>query len=358
MSGKNCLIILRNKKVNDFERTNRQLKFFASRGVYFERAEFCAFDDSEEITRSIRECKGEYSNLVVICPQVMEQAIKAFSEKLFGGKFDENGILCNADTSVFILISDTQDKLKEKEAFEAVSKNIGQKLCRVCVKTVGASVDRINSAIAEVKGISSACDFNITSRYLDCSIEIIYPEKLEQDTVDSVFRALISNLNDFVYAIEDVSLAERLYQLLKLRRMKISVAESFTGGGIAKRLVEVPGISEVYYEGLNTYSNESKTKRLGVKQLTLKKYGAVSEDTAYEMAEGLLNTGGCDLAISTTGIAGPNSDSTSKPVGLFYIGVGMSDGISVQKYELKGDRETITETAINLALFSAFKKIK
>lgn len=355
MSLKNCLIVLRNKKVNDFDVANSLIKKFASQGVYFDRVEYCAFDDSEEITRSVRECKGNYSGIVILCPQATVNALKAFSEKLFGGKFE--GVALSAEgTGVFVINSD--DAEGRKSAAELVISKLGRHIGRMYIKTVGASTAVINEAIGKVKNISPQCDFNVTSRYSDCSIEIIYPQTLGQDAVDVIYRSLIGSLNEYVYAIEDVSLAERLYQLLKLRRIKISVAESFTGGGIAKRLVEVPGVSEVYYEGVNTYSNESKTKRLGVKQVTLKNQGAVSEDTAYEMVEGLLNTGGCDVAVSTTGIAGPNSDSTSKPVGLIYIGVGKSDGISVTKYELKGDRQTITETAINLALFAAFKKIK
>lgn len=358
MNIKNCLIVLRNKKVNDFDKANALIKHFASNGIYFDRVEFCAFDDSGEIVRSFRECKGVYSNLVIFCPKVMENTLKTFSERLFDGKFDDSGVLSANTVNVFVLLSDSGDEVREKLVADIISKNSGKKFCKAFVKTVGAPCALINETIGKVKSLCSDCDFHVSSRFSDCTIELVYPETADKEIIDGIFRSLISGLNNYVYAIEDVSLAERLFQLLKLRRMKISVAESFTGGGIAKRLVEVPGISEVYFEGLNTYSNESKTKRLGVKQATLKKYGAVSEDTAYEMVEGLLNTGGCDLAISTTGIAGPNSDSTLKPVGLVYIGVGKTDGISVIKYELKGNRETVTETAINLALFAAFKKIK
>ena len=123
-------------------------------------------------------------------------------------------------------------------------------------------------------------------------------------------------------------------------------------------MVEIPGISEVYFEGLNTYSNKSKIERLGVKEETLEKYGAVSAQTAYEMAYGLLETGNCNISIATTGIAGPKSDGTKKPVGLLYIAVGTEEHVSVYEYNLKGTRLSITETAINIALFLAFKKLK
>ena len=166
-----------------------------------------------------------------------------------------------------------------------------------------------------------------------------------------------------VVKTEDISAeeyvsADKLVELLKQRGMKISVAESFTGGGISKRLVEISGVSEVYFEGLNTYSNESKMQRLGVKQETLQQFGAVSAQTAREMAEGLINGGNCDISISTTGIAGPKSDNTNKPVGLAYIAIGLKDRTDVYEFNLKGDRGQITETAINIALSLAYKTLK
>ena len=99
-------------------------------------------------------------------------------------------------------------------------------------------------------------------------------------------------------------------------------------------------------------------KRLGVLDSDLKKHGAVSSVVAYQMCAGLLKGGGCDVAIATTGIAGPNSDDTKKPVGLCYIAVGMRDGVHTYRFNLSGSREKITETAKNTALFLAIKKLK
>jgi nicotinamide-nucleotide amidase len=175
---------------------------------------------------------------------------------------------------------------------------------------------------------------------------------------DGVMRTFVTILDDYIYALEDISLAQRLYELLKLRRMKISVAESFTGGGICKKLVEVSGVSQVFFEGLNTYSNEAKMGRLGVNEITLKQFGAVSDETAYQMAEGLIKSGNCDISIATTGIAGPKSDNTNKPVGLAYIAIGLKERIAVYKFNFSGDRTNITNTAINQALFLAYKNLK
>ena len=229
---------------------------------------------------------------------------------------------------------------------------------RAFIRTVGAPREKVNAAIVAAKEIGPDCDFIVTDKFCDTTIEIVYPETTPKAAYDNIMRTILSALDGFVYAMDNTTLAQRLYELLQLRRMKISVAESFTGGGISKRLVEVPGISEVFFEGLNTYSNESKISRLGVDELTLKQHGAVSAEVAYQMAEGLINTGNCDICIATTGIAGPKSDNTIKPVGLVFIAVGTKEKISVYQYQLKGGRQFITETAINLALFLAFKRVK
>lgn len=226
------------------------------------------------------------------------------------------------------------------------------------IRTVAAPVETVKDALKNFKNACPDLGVKLRESFGDLTIEIVNDGTTEESTYQKAYRELVIALNDYIYALEDISLCERLFQLLKLRKATVSVAESFTGGGISKRLVEISGISEVYFEGLNTYSNKSKIERLGVKEETLEAYGAVSAQTAYEMAYGLLSTGNCNLAIATTGIAGPKSDGTKKPVGLLYIAVGNEEHISVYEYNLKGSRQSITETAINIALFLAFKKIK
>ena len=176
-------------------------------------------------------------------------------------------------------------------------------------------------------------------------------------TADEVVRILAEGLKEYVYAMEDVSLAERFVAALKLHKLHVSTAESFTAGGVGREIVRVPGASAVFYEGINAYDNKAKHERLGVSEFTLMDKGAVSVETAYEMAAGLLKQGHCDVAIATTGIAGPDADGTNKPVGLCYIAVGTREKVRVFRFRLSGDRETVTRTAINLALFLAYKEI-
>lgn len=120
-------------------------------------------------------------------------------------------------------------------------------------------------------------------------------------------------------------LEEKVVTLLREKNLVLSCAESCTGGLISKRITDVSGSSAVFNCSIVSYSNEIKEKVLNVKSETLKEFGAVSEQTVREMVKGVLDISGADIAVSLSGIAGPNSDNTDKPVGLIYIAV--SDGV-------------------------------
>ena len=204
-----------------------------------------------------------------------------------------------------------------------------------------------------------SCDFswNIDYNFGDIKLEITFDNKRHQNK-EEVIRFIVSTFNDEIYATYDVSLSERLFDALKLKKLKLSTAESFTAGNIVSSIIKYSGASDIVDEGIVCYSNDSKKDRLKVKSDSLERNGAVSSVVAYEMALGLLTNGRCDLAIATTGIAGPNSDNTSKPVGLCYIAIGMKDGIHTYKYNFKGSREEVTKLATNTATYLAIKKIK
>ena len=123
-----------------------------------------------------------------------------------------------------------------------------------------------------------------------------------------------------------MSIEKQTVELLKSKKLKLATAESCTGGLISKRITDVSGSSEVFEGGVVCYSNRFKENVLGVSPETLKKYGAVSRETAREMVNGVLSLTKADIAVAVTGIAGPSSDDTNKPVGLVYIAV--SDGKS------------------------------
>ena len=150
------------------------------------------------------------------------------------------------------------------------------------------------------------------------------------------------------------SLEESVVELLAQKKMTVTTAESCTGGLSAGTLVNVAGASDVLNEGYVTYSNDAKERLVGVKHETLEEYGAVSEQTAREMAEGAAKAAGADAALSATGIAGPGGGTEEKPVGLVYIGCYVNGETTVKECRFEGSRMEnrlhTVETALQLLL--------
>ena len=164
--------------------------------------------------------------------------------------------------------------------------------------------------------------------------------------LSSAKRELAGMLGEIVYGYDDDTLEMAVANFLMERKMTIAVAESCTGGLIADRLTNVSGSSAYFMMGVVTYSNESKVRLLNVDPETLKRYGAVSSETAKEMALGVRKLSGCDIGLSSTGIAGPLGGSDEKPVGLVHVGLSM-DGF-LESFEFRFLRDRI----MNKQLFS------
>jgi len=136
---------------------------------------------------------------------------------------------------------------------------------------------------------------------------------------------------------------EQIISKLIEKNITISTAESCTGGSLGKIITSVPGASSIYGYGFITYANEAKERLLGVFSETLEKYGAVSHQTATQMAQGAKKVSGSDIAVSVTGIAGPGGGTQEKPVGLVYIAIAHNNGVEFKKLNLKGTRDDIRE---------------
>lgn len=226
-------------------------------------------------------------------------------------------------------------------------------------KTIGVKPEYVQALLAKAQQIDEKqIKYEHYSRYGEDIIRLIYDRNIDQRILLGVMQTFSDGLEENLYAVEERTLPQQIVALLKEKGKRISAAESFTGGGVSAEITSVSGASSVFFEGVTAYNESAKIKRLGVRAETLQKYGAASKETASEMVAGLLQTGDCDLAIATTGIAGPNSDSTGFPVGLCFIGVGNKDNITVYRYTLQGDRNTVTQTAIKLALFLVYKTLK
>jgi PncC family amidohydrolase len=137
---------------------------------------------------------------------------------------------------------------------------------------------------------------------------------------------------------------------LRKKGWKLALAESCTGGAIAARITRVPGSSDYFTTSVVSYSNESKVRLLGVKQATLDAHGAVSRETAIEMAEGALRAVAADIALSTTGVAGPSGGSEAKPVGTVWIGLAQRGGSDARLFKFSGDRDRVIHGGAQAAL--------
>jgi nicotinamide-nucleotide amidase len=153
-----------------------------------------------------------------------------------------------------------------------------------------------------------------------------------------VEKILESEVGGFVYGIDAESMEKVLLDKLHEKMLTLSAAESCTGGLIAKRITDIPGCSDVFFGGCVTYTNEVKEKLLGVKHETLEKYGAVSSQTAMEMARGVRLATGSDIGLSATGIAGPGGGTDETPVGTVFLGISTPDGEDFRRLSLSGRR--------------------
>ncbi len=154
---------------------------------------------------------------------------------------------------------------------------------------------------------------------------------------------------------EIIELSERLGKVLKQKGLTIATAESCTGGGIAQAITEIAGSSAWFDRGFVTYSNQAKVDMLQVKQSTLEQYGAVSEQVAKQMVAGALFNSHADLAVSVTGIAGPNGGTESKPVGTVYIAWGVAQLLDYRHYNFLGSRESVRQQTVLAALSNCLK---
>ena len=151
---------------------------------------------------------------------------------------------------------------------------------------------------------------------------------------------------------------KRLITLLQKQNKKIAVAESCTGGLITKMLTDVSGASSVFGYGVTAYANEAKQKLLGVKEETLNNFGAVSENTVREMASGVLELAEADISIAISGIAGPNNDGSTKPVGTVCIAVATAEKCYATTFVFAGKRSEIRRRAAKMALNMAYDELK
>lgn len=185
--------------------------------------------------------------------------------------------------------------------------------------------------------------FRVTAKAAD--------EETAKKLMEPMLQELKQRFGNYIFTMdENVTMEESIVELLKEKQLTVTTAESCTAGLLAGRIMNVPGASSIYNEGYITYSNHAKEKLLGVSHETLETYGAVSSQTASEMAAGAAKAAGADVALAVTGIAGPDGGTEEKPVGLVYIGCFVRGKVRVEEFRFTGNRSKNRDYAVIKAL--------
>jgi len=237
----------------------------------------------------------------------------------------------------------------ENQVLPLLHKRVGAQARPDChvFEVVGLAESLVEEKVAPVLADLAGIELGYCARMGEVEVRILSNLK---SVADEAERRIRTALGDHIFGMGEDRLEGVVVGKLIAARKTIAVAESCTGGLIANRITNVSGSSEVFINGLVAYSNESKVRLLGVSEATLERHGAVSEEVAREMAEGVRARSKTDLALSTTGIAGPAGGTPEKPVGLVYIGFATSKETVVQRHMFLFDRETFKFFASQIAL--------
>ena len=331
---------------------------FLSGGVFLDEVVMLPYEEADALMAALSRLLIDCGGVFLICDKpLLRSAFGAF--EAMGASF-EGSFAHMKETGRLVAVFPAGE-----EGANAVRTGQGtidghreNSFLRVVIRAMSVPPELLTAAIAQAEAASQGkLDLHVGEKNGDLRVEIIYDRNTPKMIADEVVRILATGLRGYIYAMDDISVQERLVEALALHRLKIAAAESFTGGAIARAIVSVSGASRVFYEGLNTYDSKAKAERLGVSEYTLMSKGAVSEETAYEMAAGLLAQGHCDVAIASTGNAGPTAERNT-PVGLCFLAVATKERVQTYKLHFEGDRNRVIDTAVNLALFLAYKEVK
>lgn len=253
--------------------------------------------------------------------------------------------------NIFILLPGPPGEFKpmlENLVISRLKQLSQQKIIRAFFKITGAGESWVEDKLKPVyKILPPFIDLTILASpgdiqlILSSKINSEAEENLKAKELEKIKKKISHVLGKKIYAFEPKTLEEAVAEKLTNLKKTVATAESCSGGLLAHRLTNVPGSSAYFRQGLVTYSNEAKVSLLGVPEELINKKGAVSREVAQAMARGLLEKAGVDLAVSTTGIAGPGGGSKKKPVGLVYIGLASQDGVKVERCRFSGSRQQI-----------------
>jgi nicotinamide-nucleotide amidase len=307
----------------------------------------------EAVSRRFAERMGRpYADFA---PGVSKQATIPEGATVLGIAGTAPGLVLKADACVFVILPGPPGELQrlwpraaETEELRAVLAGTPLPSRRV-QRYYGVSESAVAKALADAGGDGNGVDVTICARDFEIHVDYIV-ESGSEDDADALSDALSGALAEYLFSEEERSIQEIVVELCSARGLTLATAESCTGGLIAGRLTDVPGVSDVFLGGVVAYANRVKELELDVPAEMIVTHGAVSTEVAAAMATGVRERLGADVAVSVTGVAGPGGGTDDKPVGLIHLHASGPDGELARTFELPGERTWIRSRATVAAL--------
>lgn len=269
------------------------------------------------------------------------------------------GMYLNRNGKIIILLPGPLREMKPmfvESALPMLVNDFGPECRRAYMRTIkvlGPGESQVDEILAEVIDDPRGCSLALLAKDGEVHVKVT-AEGTDEDASKAILDELTARINakigQSVFGYDEDTLVSVVAELLKERGRKLALAESCTGGLISKMITDLAGSSDYFWGSVTSYSNESKMLFLGVKQATLEQYGAVSPETAREMAMGIRSRAGVDYGIGITGIAGPDGGSESKPVGLVYIALADGEDCLLKEMRFVGGRDGIRALSARTAL--------
>jgi len=229
------------------------------------------------------------------------------------------------------------------------------------IKTTGLAESQVDGKVRDLLNLKPPTTVGIYAKLRQVELKIMAKARTEKEAlgnISGIERKIRLRLGEYIFGRDGETLESAVGSILAKKGLTIATAESCTGGLLANRITNVPGSSRYFMSGVVTYSNESKENLLGVGSKTIRRYGAVSEQVALEMAAGIKHFACVDIGASITGVAGPDGETAKKPVGLVFIALAYGRKRAAFKFRFSGSREEVKFQASQAALDLIRRSIK
>ncbi len=266
--------------------------------------------------------------------------------------FEKDGKLC------FILpgVPREMERMTRESVLPILARRFEKK--RTCLRfktlrTTGIFESKLMEVLGDVQKIEQVAKVAFLPHFYGVDVRLTVKSNSDSECEERLKKAealVRARVERYIYGVDEDTLEQKVAELLFQTKQTVAVAESCTGGLLSHKLTNVPGSSDYFDRAVISYSNRSKIENLGVSPHTLEQFGAVSEETAREMAEGVRKMAGTNWGLSTTGIAGPGGGTAEKPVGLVYIGLSGEEESTVRRFIFTTDRLANKERAAYAAL--------